>query len=88
MWQWFIPGLLMFLVLFSAVGTVLSKHQSRKLFVELQVLETGRDDLEIDWGRLQLEQGTRATHGRVERLARDRLRMHIPTPATTVIVRP
>ena len=88
MWQWFTPGLLMFLVLSSAVGTVLSKHQSRKLFVELQALETGRDDLEIEWGRLQLEQGTRATHGRVERLARDRLHMHIPTPATTVIVRP
>ncbi len=87
-WRWFALGLLIILVLSSAVGTVLSKHQSRKLFVELQALETGRDDLEIEWGRLQLEQGTRATHGRVERLARERLHMHSPTPATTVIVRP
>ncbi len=88
MWQWLVHGLLMILVLCSAVGTVVSKHHSRKLFVELQALETARDNLEIEWGRLQLEQGTRATHGRVERLARERLQMRSPTPATTVIVRP
>ena len=88
MWHWFIVGVLSVLVLSSAVGTVYSKHQSRKLFVELQALVAQRDDLEIEWGRLQLEQGTRATHGRVERLARDRLHMHIPTPTTTMIVKP
>ena len=88
MGHWLLLSLLMVLVLSSAVGAVYSKHQSRKLFVELQALKTRRDDLEIEWGRLQLEQSTRATHGRVERLARDRLHMHIPTPTTTMVVKP
>jgi cell division protein FtsL len=73
-------------VMISAVGVVLSKHYSRKLFVELQALETKRDELTVEWGRLQLEQSTWATHGRIEKLARERLGMDVPTPDSTIIV--
>lgn len=66
-------------VLLSALGSVYAKHKSRKLFVELQTLVEERDSLELDWGRLQIEQSTQGHPARVERLARERLAMRTPT---------
>lgn len=76
------------LVVISALGVVYVKHQKRKLFVELQSLQSQRDHLDIDWGRLQLEQSTWATHGRLERMARKDLGMDMPRVQEVVIVRP
>jgi len=74
-------------VVASAMAVVESKHRSRSLFVELQELERERDALNVEWGRLRLEQGTWATHGRVERLARERLDMREPPPGEVVVLR-
>lgn len=86
------PGLLLPLLLLtviaSAIGVVYSKHQSRKLFVALQRLELDRDAMNIEWGQLQLEQSTWATHGRIEELARTKLKMTMPDPSAVVIVQP
>ncbi len=57
-------------VLVSALGVIYGKQQARNRFSELQKLTTVRDDLDIEWGQLQLEQSTWATHGRVEQIAR------------------
>jgi cell division protein FtsL len=76
------------LVLASALAVVYAKHQSRILFVELQDLKKVQDRLDTDWGRLQLEQSAWATHGRVERIARTKLGMHIPKPDNVIIIRP
>lgn len=67
-------------VMVSSVAAVYAKHKSRKLFVELQALTAERDRLEMDWGRLQIEQSTQASYPRVEALARDRLEMRMPDP--------
>lgn len=75
-------------VLASAVGVVYSKYASRKYFVELQALRAERDAVEVEWGRLRLEQNTWATHGRIERLARNKLEMHIPSPSEVVVITP
>lgn len=72
----------------TALGVVYTQHQARKSFVELQALHKMRDDLNIEWGRLQLEQSTWATHGRIEVIARDKLDMMIPSPAAVVLVKP
>lgn len=86
------PGLLLPLLLLaviaSAITVVYSKHQSRKLFVALQRLESDRDQMNIEWGQLQLEQSTWATHGRIEELARGKLNMTMPDPNAVVIVKP
>ena len=66
-------------VLVSSLASVYAKHKSRKLFVELQTLVAERDRLEMDWGRLQIEQSTQSNPARVERLARERLAMRTPT---------
>ena len=73
-------------VLVSAVAVIEAKHESRKRFVALQVLEKARDQMNVEWGQLQLEQGTWATNSRVERIAREQLHMVIPKMEDVVIV--
>lgn len=81
-------GLLACLVLFSAVALVYVQHRHRALYVELQTLERERDSLEVEWGKLQLEQSTWATHERIESLARERLKLRVPPMSKTVLVTP
>ena len=76
------------LVLVSSLGVVYAKHQSRKLFVELDTLKKERDEMNVEWGRLQLEQGTLATHSRIEQTAQKRLNMVTPEYEKFLIVRP
>lgn len=79
----------MALLLFSSsLGVVFSTHQARLLFVELQGLQKVRDEMNTQWGRLQLEQSTWATHGRIEKIANNKLDMVIPPPGAVVIVQP
>ena len=79
----------MALLLFaSSLGVVFSTHQARLLFVELQGLQKLRDEMNTQWGRLQLEQSTWATHGRIEKIANNKLDMVIPPPGAVVIVQP
>ena len=70
--------LLLCFVMGSAFGVIYSKHQSRKLFVEVQQLHKQIDELNIEWGRLQLEQSAWSAHGRIERIARKKLNMKLP----------
>lgn len=67
-------------VVASAVATVYTKHESRKLYAELQVLQRERDRLEMEWGQLQIEQSTWSTHARVDRMAREEIGMGEPRP--------
>lgn len=67
-------------ILASGMAAVWAKHHARKQFVELQVLVEARDRLEMDWGRLQIEQSMLANHARVERIAREELAMRLPEP--------
>jgi cell division protein FtsL len=79
---------LVFIIVASAIGVIYSKHQNRMLYVELRELEVKRDNLNVDWGRLQLEQSTWATHGRVENAARKRLNMRNIDYAEVIIIQP
>lgn len=73
----------------SAVAVVYTKHESRKLFVGLEQLNTERDELNIEWGQLQIEQSTWATHARIEQRATDELALVRPdTTELNVIARP
>ncbi len=69
---------LLIITFISAISVVYTKHYNRKLFVEVQRLEKQRDDMEIEWGQLQLEQNTWATHSRIESIAKEKLEMFIP----------
>jgi len=75
-------------VLGTSLGVIYAKHEARNRFYELQQLIRVRDDLDIEWGQLQIEQSTLARHGRVEQAARDQLRMTIPQASDLRIVQP
>ena len=83
----FLP-LLLLATIATAIAAAYAKHQSRKLFIELQALEAARDAMNVEWGQLQLEQSTHTTHGKVENAARERLGMQIPDSQQVVILRP
>jgi len=70
-----------------ALALVTSQHQSRKLYVELQKEQETAKQFEVEWGQLQLEQSTWATHARVEKIAVTSLGMKVP-PASRVQVVP
>lgn len=74
--------------LVSAIGVVHARYRHRQLFVELSRLEKSRDELNIEFSRLQLEQATWAESNRVDQIARTRLGMKTPEPADIVVVRP
>ena len=68
----------------SAVELVLCRHQSRRLFVELQSLHEVKQGLDQEWGQLLLEQATWGAELRVEQIANDKLSMVVPSPAQVV----
>ncbi len=74
-------------VVASAIGVVSARQQSRQLFSELSDQERERDELNIEYGRLQLEQATWTETNRLEQLARTQLGMVFPGPAETVVIR-
>ncbi len=69
----------------SSIALVYTKHESRKLFVELEALTDERDGLNIEWGQLQIEQSTWAQHARIEQVAVKDLGLVRPS-ATEVLV--
>ena len=75
-------------VLASAAGVIYVKHQARALFVELEKLSAERDRLNIEWGRLQLEQSAWSAHGFVEQVANRQLKMTLPSTSEVKIVQP
>jgi cell division protein FtsL len=69
---------------FAVVNT---RQESRRLYSELQKLHQERDSLNVEWGRLLLEEGAWSQHRRVENTARTRLGMELPNAAGIVVIR-
>ena len=72
----------------SALLVVFARHEHRQLFVQLNKLQRERDELNIEFGRLQLEQATWAESNRIDQVARERIGMKFPEGAETVVIRP
>ena len=75
-------------VLGASAGAIYTKYRARELFVELERLNATRDELDSEWGRLQLEQSAWSNYGYVERFASERLHMSIPASREIEIMSP
>lgn len=75
-------------VLASGVGIVYTRHINRQFFIQLQKLQAERDNLDVEWESLQLEQSTLVMDAAVEDKARRRLNMIIPDPAEVFYIKP
>ncbi|WP_425477637.1 cell division protein FtsL [Arenimonas caeni] len=75
-------------VIASALGVVWSRHEHRQAYIALSTLEKQRDELNIEFGRLQLEQATWSEANRIEQVAGTRLGMTFPGDDQIVVLRP
>lgn len=82
-----ICALLLVAAVASALGVVWTRHESRVLFVQLTQLQNQRDDLNIEYGRLELEQATYAEPRRIDDEARQMLGMVDPRPQDIRLLR-
>ena len=69
---------LLFIAIACALGAVTSQHHARKLFVALEKEQERTKQLDIEFGQLQLEVSTWATHARIEKIAAAKLNMRPP----------
>lgn len=74
------------LVAASGLGVVEAEHRSRQLFAELEELHREKDRLQVDWGRLRLEESTWATQPRIESVARNKLHLAEPSDQQIVVI--
>lgn len=81
-------GLLVAMLMLSAIAVIYSKYQQRQLFMEIQRREKELDDYEVEWGRLQLELTTLTEENRVEIEARSRLMLTLPAQDKIIYIKP
>ena len=79
-------AVLLVLLIACALAVITSQHRARKLFIDLEQAQGAAKKLDEEWTQLQLEQGTWATHKRVEALASKSLGMRLPDPASTRVI--
>lgn len=70
--------LLVLAVLASALAVVAVKHDNRARVAYFEELRRERERLEVEWARLRIEEATLANHARIERVAREQLKMVEP----------
>ena len=79
--------LLLIAVLGTALLLVHTQYRSRQLFTELERVNSEARRLEVEYERLQVDKRAQATPLRVEKLAKEQLKMRTTTPAITLYVR-
>jgi len=71
-------GALFLALVGSSVAMVHSKYTNRLLFNHIQRLQRQSERLDVEWEQLLIEEHALTDHGRVESLARSRLKMKMP----------
>lgn len=80
-------ALLLLAVVICALSVVTSQHKARKLYIELQQEKEHAQQMDVEWGQLQLEQSTWATPSRVEKIAAQQLQMQTPKSGQIQFIR-
>lgn len=75
---------LLLAVIACSLGVVTSQHKARKLFQALEAEQEHTRQLEIEFGQLQLELSTWGTAPRIEKVAREKLKMRTPESSRVV----
>ncbi|WP_263769022.1 cell division protein FtsL [Propionivibrio soli] len=78
--------LLLIAVVVCALGVVTSQHKARRLFQALEHEQERARQLDVEYGQLQLELSTWATSPRIEKIAREKLKMRTPEPGKTLTI--
>ncbi|MGD8207778.1 MAG: cell division protein FtsL [Thiohalocapsa sp.] len=73
-------------VLATAVAVIQVKYLTRTEFGVLQQVRADRDALDVEWGRLQIEEAALTSHNRIEDNARRKLDMYLPAAGEVRVV--
>ncbi len=84
--RWILLIVLTMVAVICAIAVVWSRHQHRQAFIELSALQRARDELNIDFGRLQIEQATWSEANRIEQIATEKLGMRFPSEDEVVVI--
>jgi cell division protein FtsL len=79
--------LLFLAVLVSAAMVILSAHHNRQMAINVEKLMQQKDQLDVEWRHLILEQGALTEHNRIESMVKKQLNMRRPSPDEEVVVR-
>lgn len=74
---------LLLAVLLSAMHLVQVQYESRRLYAEIEKAQAQARKLEVEHERLQVDKRAQATPLRVEKLAKEQLKMRPAGPAIT-----
>lgn len=80
-------AVLMLIVILASLSVVTSQHQARKSFLALQQEKERAQQMEVEWGQLQLEQSTWAAPARIEKIAAQHLQMQLPANGQVKFIR-
>jgi cell division protein FtsL len=78
--------ILLLFVVMSAFSVIYYSHINRQTTSELEVLLSKKDELNIEWRNLLLEQSSLAEHSAIESKAKNLLQMKRPDVNSEVIV--
>jgi len=76
--------LLLLVAVLCSLSVVTSQHKARKLFQSLEGEQVRARQLDVEFGQLQLELSTWATSPRIEKIAREKLKMRTPEAAKII----
>ena len=75
------------LVLLLALSLVYTRVTTRSLYLQLQAYQQQRDDYNVEWGRLLLQEARSAEPRYIEKVARQQLGMIFPLREQTSVIR-
>jgi cell division protein FtsL len=79
---------LLIALMVSALAVIYSKNYSRSIFIEIEGHERALDQYEVEWGQMQLELSTLAVQNRVEAIAKQRLKLVLPSRESIIYIKP
>lgn len=79
--------LILLLVVLSAFAVIYFTHINRQSTIKLEQLLTERDQLDIEWRNLLLEQSSLSEHSVIESKAEKQLEMKRPSADSEVIIK-
>ncbi|XID75141.1 cell division protein FtsL [Alkanindiges sp. WGS2144] len=84
--HWLLPGLLVVVLVGSAMSVVHQVFLYREEFKQLQKVRSQREKLDVEWSRLLIEQQTFGATPQIGGRAVISLRMYSPPPSQTVVL--
>ena len=79
--------LLLVLLVVTAQAVVYGSFQARGYINHLNQLEKDRNNMQVEWGQLLLEQSAWGSHSRVETTVTQQLQMSVPDAKSIILVR-